>query len=63
MNDSEQLAEVIAQGLTPWRMGGGGEITKFICGYMVCDPELSKAFLSGLPPVFKVSIRNEPSGR
>jgi AraC-like DNA-binding protein len=63
VNDSEQLAEVIAQGLTPWRMGGGGEITKFVCGYMACDPELSKAFLSGLPPVFKVSIRNEPSGR
>jgi AraC-like DNA-binding protein len=63
VNDSEQLAEVLAQGLTPWRMGGGGEITKFVCGYMACDPELSKAFLSGLPPLFKVSIRNEPSGR
>src|SRR5262245_15176055 len=48
VNDSEQLAEVIAQGLNPWRMGGGGEVTKFVCGYMACDPELSKAFLGGL---------------
>ena len=63
VNDSEQLAEVIAQGLNPWRMGGGGEVTKFVCGYMACDPELSKAFLGGLPPLFKVSIRNDASGR
>ncbi len=30
---------------------------------MACDPQLSKVFLSGLPPAFKVSIRNDPSGR
>src|SRR6478672_6561885 len=63
VNDSEELAEVIAQGLNLWRMGGGGEITRFVCGYMACDHELSKAFLGGLPPAFKVSIRNDASGR
>lgn len=63
VNDSEQLAEVIAGGLKPWRMGGGGEVTKFVCGYMACDPQLSKVFLGGLPTIFKVSIRNDASGR
>lgn len=63
VNDSEQLRDVIAQGLNLLRMGGGGEITKFVCGYMACDPELSKSFLSGLPPLFKVNIRNDASGR
>jgi AraC-like DNA-binding protein len=63
VNDSEQLAEVIAQGLKPWRMGGGGEVTKFVCGYMAGEPELSKVFLNGLPPLFKVSIRNDAAGR
>ena len=63
VNDSEQLADVIAQGLKPWRMGGGGELTKFVCGYMACEPRLSQVFLNGLPPVFKVSIRNDASGR
>jgi AraC-like DNA-binding protein len=63
VNDSEQLAEVIQQGLKLWRLGGGGEVTKFVCGYMACDPELSKVFLSGLPPLFKVSIRNDVAGR
>ncbi len=63
VNDSEQLAELIQQGLKLWRLGGGGEVTKFVCGYMACEPELSKVFLSGLPPVFKVSIRNDAAGR
>jgi AraC-like DNA-binding protein len=63
VNDSEQLAEVIQQGLKLWRLGGGGEVTKFVCGYMACDPELSKVFLSGLPPLFKVSIRNDVAGK
>jgi AraC-like DNA-binding protein len=62
-NDSESLGEIVTSGLKVWKMGGGGEVTKFVCGYMACDPELSKAFLGGLPPVFKVSIRNDASGR
>jgi AraC-like DNA-binding protein len=63
VNDSEKLSEVIAQGLNLLRMGGGGEITKFVCGYMACDLDLSTAFLSGLPPLFKVSIRHDAAGR
>lgn len=63
VNDSEQLGEILERGLKLWRMGGGGEVTKFVCGYMACDPELSKVFLSGLPPVFTVSIRNDAAGR
>jgi AraC-like DNA-binding protein len=63
VNDSEQLAGVIAQGLKPWRMGGGGDVTKFVCGYMACDPQLSNVFLGGLPTLFKVSIRNYASGK
>jgi len=63
VDDSDQLTDVLAQGLKLWRVGGGGEVTKFVCGYMACDPRLSQIFLSGLPPIFKVSIRNHPSGR
>jgi AraC-like DNA-binding protein len=58
-----ELARIVAQGLKLSRFGGGGEVTKFIRGFMACDPQLSQVFLSGLPPVFKVSIRNVPSGR
>jgi AraC-like DNA-binding protein len=60
---SKELARLVAQGLKLARFGGGGEVTKFTCGFMACDPQLSQVFLSGLPPVFKVSIRNDASGR
>jgi AraC-like DNA-binding protein len=59
----KELARIVAQGLKLARLGGGGEVTKFICGFMACDPRLSQVFLNGLPPVFKVSIRNNASGR
>lgn len=63
VDDSEHLAEVLAQGLKLWQVGGGGEVTRFVCGYMACEPRLGQVFLSGLPPIFKVSIRSNPSGR
>jgi AraC-like DNA-binding protein len=63
VDDSEHLPEVLSQGLKLWRAGGGGEVTRFVCGYMACESRLSRVFLSGLPPVFKVSIRNDASGR
>lgn len=60
---AKELARIVAQGLKLSRLGGGGEVTRFVCGFMACDPQLSMVFLSGLPPVFKVSIRNDASGR
>jgi AraC-like DNA-binding protein len=60
---ANELARIAAQGLKLARLGGGGEITRFICGFMACDPQLSRVFLSGLPPMFKVSIRDNSSGR
>ena len=59
----QELARIVANGLKVSRFGGGGEVTRFICGFMACDPQLSRVFLSGLPPMFKVSIRNDASGR
>ncbi len=45
------------------RVGGGGHISKFVCGYMSCDRELSKMLLVGLPPIFKINIRNDAAGK
>jgi AraC-like DNA-binding protein len=45
------------------RVGGGGPMTHFVCGYMACDRDLSSMLLGGLPPIFKVNIRNDPAGR
>jgi len=60
---AKELERISSQGVKLSRMGGGGEVTRFVCGFMACEPRLSHVFLSGLPPVFKVSIRNDASGR
>ena len=60
---AQVLEQVLSQGLKVSRMGGGGEITKFVCGYMACEPQLSRVFLGGLPPILKVSIRDDASGQ
>ncbi len=62
IDDEAHLADILSQGLKRWRVGGGGEVTRFICGYMACDPRLGQPFLSGLPSLFKISIRAHPSG-
>jgi AraC-like DNA-binding protein len=59
----KELARIFSQGLKLSHQGGGGEVTRFVCGYMACEPRLSQVFLGGLPPVFKVSIRDDASGR
>jgi AraC-like DNA-binding protein len=44
------------------RGGGGGAITRFVCGYVGCDSRGERLFLAGLPPVFKVVVRGDVSG-
>jgi AraC-like DNA-binding protein len=58
-----ELHRILAQGLKLARAGGGGEVTKFVCGYMSCDPQLSRVFLAGLPSILKVNVRGGATGR
>ena len=55
-------AKIKSRDLSPLCAGGGGETSRFVCGYMTCDPYLSRPILTGLPPVFKVNIRTDRSG-
>ena len=55
--------KINSRDLSPLQAGGGGEISRFVCGYMTCDPYVSRPILSGLPPVFKVNIRTDRSGQ
>jgi AraC-like DNA-binding protein len=57
------FAKNLTQGLKLARFGGGGEITRFVCGYMACEPRLCEVFLSGLPRMLKVHVAKEPSGQ
>jgi len=62
-DDRKELERMLSGSLKLVRMGGGGEVTKFVCGYMACDLRLAQVLLAGLPPVFKVNIRNDAAGR
>jgi AraC-like DNA-binding protein len=57
------FANNLNNGLKVARHGGGGELTKFVCGYMACDPNLSEVVLAGLPPMFVVNIGNDSAGQ
>jgi AraC-like DNA-binding protein len=59
----QTFAKNLTQGLKLARFGGGGEITRFVCGYMACEPRLSEVFLAGLPRMLKVHVAKEPSGQ
>lgn len=63
LDSARELQRLLSAGLTVARQGGGGEVTKFICGFMACEPQLSRIFLGGLPPVIRVNIRADTSGQ
>ena len=48
-------------GLARVRHGGGGGRTRFICGYMACDPRLCKPLLAALPRMLRVSLGESPA--
>ena len=63
VDQERELHRIFAQGLNLARAGGGGEVTKLVCGYMSCDPQLSRVFLAGLPAMLKVNIRDGAAGQ
>ena len=60
---SNALPGLLERGLQPLMAGGGGTVSKFICGYLACDRHLSQAFLTGLPPLIRLNIRDDVSGQ
>ena len=59
----EVFAQNLNDGLKVARHGGGGELTRFVCGYMACDPSLSEVVLAALPSMFVVSIGDDSAGQ
>lgn len=57
------FAKNLIHGLKLVRFGGGGEITRFVCGFLSCEPRLGEVFLAGLPRILKVPGAREASGK
>jgi AraC-like DNA-binding protein len=63
MESTAHIRRILSEGLRLYRFGQGGDVTKLICGYMTCDPQLSQMLLAGLPGIIKMNIRDQASGR
>lgn len=42
--------------------GGGGKVTRLVCGYLACDARLAGMLLGGLPPIVRVNVRGSSAG-
>jgi AraC-like DNA-binding protein len=61
--DAEADLESLLRGeLAVNRLGGPGEKTGLICGYLACDARLIQPVLAGLPRVLRVPLRVDASG-
>src|SRR5207342_3560406 len=54
--------KIATRDISPMQAGGGGETTRFVCGYLTCDPLLCGPILESLPPIIKVNVRTDRSG-
>lgn len=59
---AEVLRRITTGDLSPMHAGGGGATTRFVCGYLTCDPLLCGPILESLPPILKVNVRTDRSG-
>lgn len=59
---AKTLPAALGNRLAVARQGGGGEVTRFVCGYLDIDPYLAKVLVSGLPPVMVVNVRGGDGG-
>jgi AraC-like DNA-binding protein len=44
------------------RHGGGGEVTRFVCGYLACNRSVLRRMLDALPRVVRISLRDGAAG-
>jgi AraC-like DNA-binding protein len=61
--DPAGLDRLRSSDLSTVRYGGGGERTRFVCGFLGCERQAERLFLAGLPAMLKINIRGDGAGR
>jgi AraC-like DNA-binding protein len=62
VDSGASLSKYLAGSLNTMQLGGGGEMTRFVCGYFGCERHADRLFLAGLPTVIQIHIRGDASG-
>jgi len=57
-----RLDAVLSRRPRQLQYGGGGPVTRLVCGYLACDDRLAKLLLTGLPPLVRVNVRGSEAG-
>lgn len=62
IDSAASLGEFLSGDLRTMRLGGGGDPTRFICGYFGCERHADRLFLAGLPQMIKINVRSDAAG-
>lgn len=62
VDSGASLGRFLTGDLTTMRIGGGGELTRFVCGYFGCERHADRLFLAGLPLMIRINIRGDRAG-
>ena len=61
-NAGSDLDRYLAGDLSRLQIGGGGETTRFVCGFFGCERHADRLFLSGLPTFIRINLRQDVGG-
>ena len=64
-DSGKALGQWLAGDFVPLKVGagGGGDVTRFVCGYFGCERHAARLFLAGLPPCIKMNVRGDGAGQ
>ncbi len=56
------LSDVLARRPRQLSYGGGGAVTRLVCGYLACDDALARILFGGMPAALRVNVRGSEAG-
>ena len=62
VDSGASLGRFLAGDFTEMKLGGGGETTRFVCGYFGCERHADRLFLAGLPTIIRINVRGDSAG-
>jgi AraC-like DNA-binding protein len=63
IDGGKALRNFVTGELSTVHVGGGGELTRFICGYFGCERHADRLFLAGLPTMLRLNVRGDAAGQ